>query len=213
MINISFELDGLRINLLNKGLAPSIVDKIIDNARAEIHEKLKPVLDSALQSAVESGVDKKSAEFINELLIDEQNMSIRTKSGNVDFSEPPFPMLPKLLVGGKPMKDGSGVYRVIPVGENSSSSKKTIASNIFDEQKRINTERAEAAKKTYSSIAPSGSKTNFRTATSRQNSATDWVMPAKEKDFTEDLHSINTDIGLSAEEIIKQTIREFEDGY
>lgn len=210
--NVQFELERLRVILLNKGLSEDIVQKIVRKAEIEIQSKLTPILDSALDKAVEAGVEKKSEDFINELrVIQTQSLfSISTDSGQTDFSTPPFPMLPRLLAGGKPSKDGTSVYRVIPVG---ASNKPKVSTNIFDAQKRIHAERVENAQRQYAQISPKGSKANFRTASSRQNAATQWVIPGQEKDFTEDLRSINEEMHSSAEDIIREVIRDFEEGY
>jgi hypothetical protein len=210
--NIQFELDRLRVILLNKGLNEGAVQKIIQKAESEIHSKLSPILDSALEKAVAAGVDKKSEDFINELrIVQAQSLFfVSTDSGQTDFSTPPFPMLPRLIAGGKPSKDGTSVYRVIPVG---ASNKPSVSTNIFDAQKRIHAERVESAQRQYAQISPKGSKANFRTASSRQNAATQWVIPGQEKDFTEDLRSINDEIQSSAEDIIREVIRDFEEGY
>jgi hypothetical protein len=210
--NVQFELERLRVNLLNKGLAESLVEKILKKAELEIHDKLSPILDSALQKAVEAGVEKRSEDFINELRVVQTQsfLSVGTDSGQTDFSTPPFPMLPRLLAGGKSSKDGASVYKVIPVG---SSNKPRISTNIFDAQKRINAERVENAQRQYAQVAPKGSKANFKTASSRQNAATQWVLPSQEKDFTEDLRGINEEIQTSAEDIIREVIRDFEEGY
>ena len=42
------------------------------------------------------------------------SFEITTDSGRTDFSEPPFPMLPRLLKNAKVAKDGS-LYKVIPI--------------------------------------------------------------------------------------------------
>jgi hypothetical protein len=211
MANLFFELQRLHSILINKGLELKVVDRIVEQARNEIHEKISPILDDALNKAIESGVEKNSHDFINALMIDRTTFSINTDSGITDFSEPPFPMLPRLLSGAKPKKDGSGVYKVIPVG--STGTKTSVSSNIFDAQKKMHAERLENAKRQYANVSPTDSKGNFRTAHSRQNSNTQWVLPATEKDFTEDLRSINTEIESSIEEIIQETIREYEEGF
>jgi hypothetical protein len=137
-----------------------------------------------------------------------------TASGITDFTEPPFPMLDRLLAkGAKPMKDGSGVYKVIPVGKPSEKPKPPIYTNIFDAQKAISAERYEAAIAQYNKIAPKNSKVNFKTATSKQNRATQWVLPEKPKDFTEDLAEINNMLGREHDDIIMSIIRSYEEGF
>jgi hypothetical protein len=212
MPNIFFELDRLKVSLENKGLDSETVERIMQKASSEIGSAFSAHGEAALQQAIEAGVSKRSADFINDLKLDSINMQLTTQSGNLDFSEPPFPMLPKLLQGAKPIKDGSGVYKVIPVGAPSSNRPK-IATNIYDAWKQVNTERLEAAKAQYDRVAPKGSKTQFRTATSKQNANTQWVMPAKNKDFSEDVSSINKGLEVSMEETIRDIIRNYEESF
>ncbi|CAM6003874.1 unnamed protein product [Sphagnum balticum] len=80
-------------------------------------------------------------------------MEVRTESGNLEFTEPPFPMLDRLLQNAKPIKDGSGVYKVIPVGSTGNDRPK-VSTNIYDAAKQINAERIENAKRQYQSIIP-----------------------------------------------------------
>ncbi|CAN5950523.1 unnamed protein product [Sphagnum jensenii] len=91
-------------------------------------------------------------------------MEVRTESGNLEFTEPPFPMLDRLLQNAKPIKDGSGVYKVIPVGSTGNDRPK-VSTNIYDAAKQINAERIENAKRQYQSIIPGKKNVQFRTAT------------------------------------------------
>jgi hypothetical protein len=117
-------------------------------------------------------------------------------------------MLPYLLKNAKPMKDGSGVYKVIPVGKP--GIKPSIAKNIVDEQRRISVERLEAARNRARSLAPAGSQI-FRTATSKQDPNTQWVQKAKEKDFTEDVASINHNLRSAMDDAIHDIISTYMD--
>lgn len=213
MPNIFFELERLKTSLINKGLDDDTVSNIVQKAAEEIKTAMHEQGENAMQQAIESGVNKNSPDFINELMMDETNMELITSSGNFDFSEPPFPMLSKLIQGGKPMKDGSGVYKVIPVGAPSLGNRQKVSTNIYDAQKKINAERIEAAREQYQGITPSGSKAQFRTATSKQNANSQWVIPAKEKNFEEDMKSINAGLRQSMESIIMNIIRSYEESF
>lgn len=212
MTNIFFELDRLKASLQNKGLDSDSIDSIVQKASQEINNALEQQGEAAMQIAIEEGVEKRSPEFINELRLNYINMELTTSSGNMDFSEPPFPMLPGLLKNAKPLKDGSGVYKVIPVGESSKNRPK-VSTNIYDAWKQVNAERAEAARAQRDRVTPSGSKGKFRTATSKQNAATQWVQPAKEKDFTEQMQSINKELSSSMEDIVRNIIRDYEESF
>lgn len=214
MVNVYLEIQRLKYTLTSKGIEEEHVEIIAQKAHNEIMLALKNKLYDALDTAVRLGVDNGSVDFINELRPREDAFLIETESGMVEFGNPPFPMLDKLLANGaKPMKDGSGVYKVIPVGEPSKKPKQSIHSNIFDAQKALFAERYESSVNQYNKIAPKGSKVNFRTVTSKQNRSTDWVLPEKKKDFTEDLQEINRSLERDHDEIVMSVIRSYEESY
>lgn len=214
MVNLFLEIERLKATLRGRGLEESFVDQIAEKANLEITLALRERLDSALEVAVQSGVQKESADFINELRPRPDAFIIETESGSTDFSDPPLPMLDKLLSkGAKPMKDGSGVYKVIPVGGQSQQPKSPIHTNIFDAQKAISAERYENAVAQYNKVAPKKSKVNFRTATSKQNRQTQWVLPERKKDFTEDLAEINNMLSADYDNVILDIIRSYEEGF
>lgn len=214
MVNIFLELERLRSSLRARGMEDEFVEILVSKANDEISLAVRERLDSAMDLAVQSGVQKGSAEFINQLRPRPDAFMLDTDSGITDFTEPPMPMLDKLLArGAKPMKDGSGVYKVIPVGKSNSQSKPPIHTNIFDAQKAISAERYETALSQYNRVAPKGSKVEFRTATSKQNRATQWVMPEKPKDFTEDLAEINNMLGQEYDNLVLGIIRTYEENF
>ena len=210
MKNKVFELDRLKSTLRSRGISEANVLKIIARAEREIDEAVSSKLNTAMEEAISAGVDQRSPDFINALQMNSVTPSLEAYS--TDFSEPPFPMLPKLLKNAKPMKDGSGVYKVIPVGSRNGP-KPGIANNIFDAQKRVSAERLENAKAQYANVSPSSSKTQFRTATSKQDTQTQWVMPAKEKNFGDILDSINSRLTTDTDSIIEEIIREYEESF
>jgi len=211
MANVQLDLDRLRMTLRARGLAEETIDSLVDKAQIEIESEMRDAMDAAMDLAIEAGVQKQSAQFINDLRPMPGAFQLETASHNMDFSDPPYPMLDKLLSNAKPMKDGSGVYKVIPVG--TPGKKPTIANNIFDAQKQIAAERHESAVAQYNKIKPVASKANFRTATSKQSRSTSWVMPAKDKDFTTDLTDINNSLNEQSQEIIERVIRSYEDEF
>lgn len=214
MVNVFLEIERLKSTLRSRNFEESIVIAIAAKAETEISLALKERLDSAMDVAIQSGVQKESPEFINELRPRPDAFILETSSGITDFSDPPYPMLDKLLAkGAKPMADGSGVYKVIPVGGNTSQRKTPIHTNIFDAQKAISAERYETALAQYNKIAPKNSKVNFRTATSKQSRQTSWVLPEKPKDFTEDLANINSMLSEDYDAVISKIIRTYEEGF
>lgn len=214
MVNLFLEIERLKSSLRSRGFEDSTIDEIAAKAETEISMALRERLDAAMDIAIQSGVQKESAEFINDLRPRPDAFMIDTESGITDFSEPPLPMLDKLLAkGAKPMKDGSGVYKIIPVGGNTSPKKAPVFSNIFDAQKAISAERYENALAQYNKVVPKGSKVTFRTATSKQNRQTQWVMPEKPKDFTEDLAEINSMLLADYDSLVLGIIRNYEEGF
>ncbi len=214
MINVFLEISRLKDTLRTKGLEEDFVETIASKAEVEISLALRNLMDSGVEMAVQSGVQKDSADFINALRPRPDAFILDTDSGITDFSEPPMPMLDRLLSrGAKPMKDGSGVYKVIPVGGDSGQKKPPIANNIFDAQKAIAADRYATALAQYNKVKPKGSKVEFRTATSKQSRSTQWVLPAKEKDFTEDLKEINNLLAESHDDVIMGIIRSYEEGF
>jgi hypothetical protein len=213
MVNIFFEIEKLRAALRSRGVENQFIDEIAHKAEREISHALQERLDSAMEIAIQSGVQKESPEFINDLRPRLDAFIIDTSSGSTDFSDPPLPMLDRLLArGAKPMKDGSGVYKIIPVGGNNSQRKLPVHANIFDAQKAISAERYENAVAQYNKVTPKNSKVNFRTATSKQNRQTQWVLPEKKKDFTEDLAEVNNLLLADHDSIVLEIIRSYEEG-
>ena len=213
MPNMLFELDRLRLILKNKGMDPNTIEVVVQKAGREISDAFSAEGESAMQQVIEAGVEKRSPEFINELHVNFESMQIATDSGNMEFTTPPYPMLNKLLQNAKPMKDGSGVYKIIPVGSTRNERPK-ISTNIYDAAKQINAERAENARRQYNSISPAGSKSvQFRTATSKQDANQQWVIPAKSKDFTSEMTSVNKQLADTMESKIRDIIQSYVEGF
>ena len=110
------EIDKLRQRLRFKNLSETIVNDICSDAAREISSASTDMLADAMEEAVNAGASSKSVNFINELKVVDggRGFGVGTDSGKHDFSEPPFPMLPKLLKNAKTAKDGS-LYKVIPI--------------------------------------------------------------------------------------------------
>lgn len=214
MVNIFLEIERLKSTLRSQGMDDVHVEVVAAKAHDEISLALRERLDEAMDLAIQSGVQKDSAEFINELRPRPDAFMLETESGITDFSEPPLPMLDRLLAkNAKPLADGSGVYKIIPVGQKGDKPRPPIHTNIFDAQKAVSAQRYETAVAQYNKIAPKGSKVNFRTATSKQNRATQWVLPEKPKDFTEDLAEINKMLSGEYDELVLNIIRSYEEGF
>lgn len=210
MVNLFFEIAGLRNYLATRGVDATTIDLIVERANREIEAAVNQYGQAAVDQAVEIGAQKESADFINQVHFDTFHHEISTHSGQLNFDEPPRPMMPYLLKNAKPMKDGSGVYKVVPIGK--SGKKSSFATNIHDEQRRISAERIENAKARARAIAPPGSQI-FRTVTSKQDPTTQWVQPAKEKDFTQEVADINQNLRNSISSAILDIIDSYKEMY
>ena len=120
MLDAKMEVDQLRQRLRLKNLSEQVINAICDEVSREIGGQAVDILASATEEAVSAGSSVGSVEFINDIGIvsNGHGFEISTMSGKKDFSEPPFPMLPKLLKNAKIAKDGSQ-YKVIPIRDKS----------------------------------------------------------------------------------------------
>jgi hypothetical protein len=123
MIDANNEINRLRQSLKFKNLSNEVIDSICDDVAREISDLTSDLLAQAMSEAVQSG---KSAEFIQEVRStrDGGTFSVSTDSGKTNFTEAPFPMLPKMLQNAKIAKDGS-LYKVIPVKRKGSMPSRT----------------------------------------------------------------------------------------
>ena len=206
MVNVFFELNRLRTTLHERGVDQRTINNVVAKAKREIDDAVEEQGGAAIELAVEAGVQKRSPEFINELRLDTLNFEVSTDSDRLDFSEPPKPMLPYLLKNAKISEDGSSLYKIIPVGKPGDRPK--VSASIIDTQKRIAAERAEQAKERQRAMAPTGS-VSFRVASSKQDPTQQWVRPAQDKDFTDQVKSINEQLT----ETLNARIRDIIDGY
>jgi hypothetical protein len=246
MLDARTEIDRLRQRLRFKHLSESIIDEICDDVSKDISMATADILADAMQQAVDAGGNVGSEAFIEELRAVRTGPSfeIATDSGKTDFSEPPFPMLPKLLKNAKTAKDGS-LYKIIPMKEKSSISRVSVTTEAAIENinnaRRIAKEQRDAEKETdRGTVSPDpmrgmdtfsamqsinrarhGSKqkirnekgpvTNFKTASSKQDPSSQWVMPGKTMDLTGPLRDINMNMHDNIDRVIENIIRSYDD--
>ena len=240
MIDANTELHRLRQSLRFKNLSESVIDSICDDISNEISNILVDLLANAMSEAVRVG---SSADFIQEVMSvrNGSSFNISTQSGKSDFSEAPFPMLPKLLQNAKVSKDGT-LYKVIPVKQKSSISKTAVTTeaalaNIENarmqaKRDKVNENRGSSSPdimrgadtlSAVQSISNSRKKTNkyessdgpiqFRTATSKQDANTQWVNPGKQANMTGLLQNINANLQDEIDRVILETIKRYEGEY
>ena len=239
MINIEFELDRLRADLRWKGYDFNDIDYVIELARNDIDATIEEILDNAMLEAAQIGEAIGADKFVDELQVmrDASSYRLGTASGKTDFSEPPFPMLPKLLKNAKTAKDGSR-YKVIPIRRKTPTvdntralgTEQTIgAINEARRQMRANRQmrsldptnrpsnfgeirnRARHLRnENRNRVKPGGGGIDFRTASSKQDANTRWVNPGKDGDMRPVLNQINANLQQMIDDIITSVIAEYE---
>lgn len=160
MLDANSEIERLRHRLKFKNLSDKIIDEICDDVSREISQITSDLMADAMNEAVNAGGDAMSIDFIDELKAVRSGASVDiiTESGKTDFSEPPFPMLPRLLKNAKVAKDGS-LYKVIPIRQKGNEGQKrnmaltTEAAyrNIEDARRAAKVERDEYDGRNYTS--------------------------------------------------------------
>jgi len=242
MISIDFELDRLRNDLKWNGVDMATTDHIVNLAQQDVHDAINDIVDNAMLEAAQIGEAMGADDFVEQLQVIRENGTyhLRTLSGKTDFSEPPFPMLPKLLKNAETSKDGVR-YKRIPIADRT---RQAAATNIFDMRARANQERrqeVQARKQERDNARKSGSfrgttpitglskakaylesrrqsntdipkgAVTFRTATSNQDPETQWVRPGKDKDMTGVLRDINDRIDQDIEAATMDIINQYKE--
>jgi hypothetical protein len=242
VIDANNEIERLRQSLRFKNLSESIIDSICDEAAAEINSITTDLLAGAMSEAVEAG---QSVDFVEDVrsIRNGSMFSITTNSGKTDYSEAPFPMLPKMLKNANVAKDGS-LYKVIPVKNKTSAPGRT---QIFSEQalrdienarKQAKGDRTNQNRGSSSPDAMKGMDTmsamqvisksrqkqekasnasvqhiEFRTASSKQDPNTQWMNPGKKEDMGPILRNINANLHDAIDNAIMDVIRNIEGEY
>lgn len=244
MLDATTELDRLKNLLRLKNMPEHMAQEICQEASAEISDTVIDLISDAMSSAVSAGAEVDSSNFVREVMSVRHGHSfeIATKSGRENFSEPAFPMLPKLLANAKVAKDGS-LFKVIPLKQKSSSS--TLAVTTEEAFKNINNSREILKEQRRAKMKESRTQsmnpleglegigpmlassqgevrkmketqrgpTNFKTVSSKQDANAQWVKPAKDADLTGKLRDINSDLQQSIDMAIEQIMRKYGDMY
>jgi len=208
MSDIMIHLEILKDHLRDRGFDDNFINNVVAQAQQDINSAISSKQDAAMDEAVDVGVQKGSADFINDLRPSDDAFELETESGRTDFSLPPYPNLHNILKNPKVAADGS-LYKVIPVG--APSPPRNIAANIFDAARAMDIERKEQA--AAQSRTPRNVKTTFRTASSKQDATNSWVLPAKPMDFTDDLNQINSQLRDNIESTITEIINSYKEAY
>lgn len=236
-MNANQELYQLKQRLIAAGYSYDEADAICDYAAAEIGDGIADAVASALAEAEEAGLAIGALDFAAELqaIPTGDIFQITTDSGRTDFSEPPFPMLSRLLKNAKTAKDGSQ-YKHIPVADRPNrmkSSYETIRDRQADldlAKQRLNDDLSKGSgvsdvlaparsyaeayklnrtpKRSERRLGQSGS-VSIKTVSSKQDATRQWVLPPKDHDMTGALMNINANLRATIEEIVRQTISKY----
>jgi hypothetical protein len=245
MIDARFEIDKLKQILRQKNISEDAIQSICGDIARDISSATADLLADAMIEAVSAGGDVSSSEFASEVISirNGHTFNVDTSSGKQDFSEPPFPMLPKLLRNAKVSRKGD-LYKVIPVSKksNASSAVTTEAAirNINEARQLAKDERDArdkgnittgtpdpmAGMQILAAIQGSGrpspqkkeSRTRegsitYRTASSKQDAAVSWVMPAKNANLTDALRNINNNLQDSIDRVILDIVNRYSGMY
>lgn len=142
MLDARTEIEALKHKLRLRDLSETVINDICDEVARDISATTADILADAMNEAVNAGGNAMSVDFIDELRATRSGsgFEITTDSGSTDFSEPPFPMLPKLLKNAKIAKDGS-LYKVIPIKSKTSNSEGKIQVTTEAAMNNINSAR------------------------------------------------------------------------
>jgi hypothetical protein len=198
--------------LYTQGKSADRIYEIVYNAEQELNIAILDIVTDSLQQVLQLAVEYGMDEFINNISIQPIGgvFEITTIDGKTDYTEPAIEMLPKLLQNGKTSKKDGSIYRVIPLPVIKGESRRSL-SNIDAISTRA--EEIKQAKQTRQMNLDAGRMTqqfansmpkvtveiektpsigkDFRTASSKQDSSTQWVKPEKKKDITFELLNIN----------------------
>ena len=232
MLNVDSEISRLKARLSLSGLPPEVVEDMVNEASSMIHKMIDDSVNEAYNAAADMGYVNGLDEFVKELRVMKFGNSYKvwTESGRTDFSNPPFPMLPKLLKHAEIAKDGSR-YKTIPIRQ-----KGALAMTSEQVSREISAERQAIAKarenKPYvSSDRPanflemystqkervnrkrqfekSTAATDFRTASSKQDANSQWMHPGNRADMSGVLNDINRDLEQQINNIVSFVISRY----
>ena len=241
MINPKFEIERLRNTLKWKGLDDREATEVSNLAAADMAEAISELTLNAMAEAISLGEQLGIQDFADQIrAVNTGNtVAILTDSGQTNFSWPAIEMLPHLLKNAKIAKDGSR-YKVIPikpkvsVGMSSADAAidvqraQGIARDALKNKGAINGNDPLQTPNLFSGIAQakefiankkkikeqhserSGNPV-YRTASDKQDPATKWVIPAKDRDLTMLLTDINRQLELNIQSTVKDIVKQYEE--
>lgn len=220
------KIEQLRFRLISAGVDTATTDDIVQTALSRIRDRVANSIDAGVNLAVETSSNIKAKGFEKDIKIsyNHRGLEIESAKGSLDYSSPPFPMLDRLLAKGKTAKDGS-IYRVIPVGSKTSSLEVSVDTSEALQQARDTTPKrsltdmsrqvATAFNTGVKVVAKdkkvtSTSQPNFKTASSKQDRSTQWVIPARQADLTPAVTEINAMMAGDMDKAVDDVLSDME---
>jgi hypothetical protein len=233
MLNVDSEISQLKSKLTMAGYPNELVNEMAEEASSLINKMIDDSVSEAYNAAAEMGYVSGLDEFVKELRVMKMGNSFKiwTESGSTDFSDPPFPMLPKLLKNANIAKDGTK-FKVIPIRDRGA-----MVMTSDQVTREMNAERQSISKARENKPYAQGDRpanflemystqkarvdrkrqfekqtgaVSFRTASSKQDANTQWVHPAKQADMAGVLNDINRDLEKQIDEIVSFVVSRYE---
>lgn len=204
MVNLHEEAHRIQTRLQLNNLDPRTIEMMLAALNMELEQAINTAADYALQEArrLGSGLGE---DFLSSMTIirDHSGVKIGTSTGQTGFFLPPLPMLPRLLKNAKVSKKTGMRYKQIPIAQTRPVNGPP---NMFDGQAAFN---AAGAQKGASKSRNHSGSVVFRTATSNQNPATQWVLPEKKIDAAPLLDYINQQLEQNVKVAVDHIIERY----
>lgn len=130
MLDIEFKLNGLKDYLYSRGITMEHVKEIVNLAKQDVENTINDIVSNAIAEARMIGGE----DFAKRLTTMKEGTEFRIiVDDNTDFSEPPFPMLPKI---------SENISKNIHKENNTNNTNsQTTFTNIFDMRESANRQR------------------------------------------------------------------------
>ena len=220
---IQVALQDFRHELHIRHLHINSIEQMVDRLEGYLYERVAEITTEKLFSALEYAQLIGADEFIEtaEIVDFGEYFEIRTTSGKTNFSTPRREMLPGILSQAKINRATGERYQRIGIKKKMKSSFDSDAAlqGAMEKAKEANravkgqstttvaTQALESFRAQYAANKAqprSVISTDWATATSKQDAGSKWVIQEKEKDMTQFLNSLNSDLNDSIRIYIKE---------
>lgn len=207
MVDIASEINRLRQSLLSLDIEFNEVEGICRQASSEIEQTMADIAENFLNYARELVLSVGGGDVVDQLEIVQRGEypAITTNSGSTDFTVPELHMLPHLLKNAKMSKDGT-LYKVIPIGHSNNRPK-----DIFSAYQNVNQSR-QMANINQRDMNKNKREITFRTATSKQDPGSQWVLPPRNYDIAMFLIDINSQLEVAVDSSVLDIVAVYGGG-